>query len=358
MRYLCSGNAPAPPPAAAMAGVVRGADSLVDASAARLRRHRRAARPSPTTVVPADQVAPLREGIGIFLRASSLTLVDMRQAEAEFARARAYAATLPEPSRTLMTHVNDRAVDKLGPLLLPVVDRLAAIGTGPATCRRSASTRRARRSSCCTAAKTTSSLRSRRSYLAASPARPRTGARAAQRSHHARRGRSLGRRGRRVGTDALLARPDAILEGTRGRGRPQRLDTSGSRLGIHCTCHLVPLPAAPSRRPPHADLRARDGRRPRPARPPAPAACAVPPRRARRGQRRHPRPRSACRPRPTNGRAPCACRSCCRRRASRHDAPPSRSSPKAGSRSTASSWTRSEPRPCPRSTTCASTTGG
>ena len=48
----------------------------------------------------------------------------MKLAEAEFARAKAYAATLDEPARTLMTHVNDRAVDKLGPLLYPVVDGL------------------------------------------------------------------------------------------------------------------------------------------------------------------------------------------------------------------------------------------
>ena len=47
-------------------------------------------------VVPADQVAALSKGI-----------------------------TLPEPSRTFMQYVNDRAVDKLGPILLPVADALA-----------------------------------------------------------------------------------------------------------------------------------------------------------------------------------------------------------------------------------------
>jgi dienelactone hydrolase len=124
MRYLSSGRTPEPPPPAAMGDAVTGAATLV-------------MRPPhdygvtvvlltfADTVVPADQVEPLRTGIGIYLRASSLTLVDMGQAEAEFARARAYADALPEPSRTLMTHVNDRAVDKLGPLLLPVVERLA-----------------------------------------------------------------------------------------------------------------------------------------------------------------------------------------------------------------------------------------
>lgn len=125
MRYLCSGSVPEAPAASSIADVVRGGDSLV-------------MRPPhdygvtvvlltfADRVVPADQVAALRAGISIFLRASSLTLVDMTQAEAEFARARAYAATLPEPSRTLMTHVNERAVDQLGPLLLPVVEQLAS----------------------------------------------------------------------------------------------------------------------------------------------------------------------------------------------------------------------------------------
>ncbi len=125
MRYLCSGSVPPPPPASSIAGVVRGADRLV------LRPpHDYGVTVVLLTfadrVVPADQVTALREGIGIYLRASSLTLVDMKQAEAEFAHARAYAAALPEPSRTLMTHVNERAVDKLGPLLLPVVEQLAS----------------------------------------------------------------------------------------------------------------------------------------------------------------------------------------------------------------------------------------
>ena len=35
-----------------------------------------------------------------------------------------YQETLPEPSRTYMQYVNDRAVDKLGPILLPVADAL------------------------------------------------------------------------------------------------------------------------------------------------------------------------------------------------------------------------------------------
>ena len=75
-------------------------------------------------IVPGDQVAALREGIYTFLYASQLTLVNMDQANATFARARTLAAALQEPSRTYMNYVNDRAVDKLGPVLVPYLDRL------------------------------------------------------------------------------------------------------------------------------------------------------------------------------------------------------------------------------------------
>ena len=77
-------------------------------------------------VVPSDQVAALREGIQTFLLASQLTLVSMDQANAMFAKAREMAQALPEPSRTFMTYVNDRAVDKLGPALVPFLDQLGA----------------------------------------------------------------------------------------------------------------------------------------------------------------------------------------------------------------------------------------
>jgi hypothetical protein len=75
-------------------------------------------------VVPPDQVEPLSRGIDGFLLASSLDMYDKPAATREFARMREYADTLPEPAHTLMTYVNDRAVDKLGPVLLPVVDAL------------------------------------------------------------------------------------------------------------------------------------------------------------------------------------------------------------------------------------------
>jgi len=70
-------------------------------------------------VVPADQVAPLREGIRTFLLASQLTLVDMTQANATFARAREMVKALPEPSATYLQYVNERNVNALGPILVP-----------------------------------------------------------------------------------------------------------------------------------------------------------------------------------------------------------------------------------------------
>ncbi|HKE82706.1 MAG TPA: hypothetical protein VKB50_03090 [Vicinamibacterales bacterium] len=75
-------------------------------------------------VVPPDQVARLRDGIRTFLLASQLTLVNMDQANATFAKARAMAKEMPEPARTFMNYVNDRAVNKLGPALVPYLDQL------------------------------------------------------------------------------------------------------------------------------------------------------------------------------------------------------------------------------------------
>jgi dienelactone hydrolase len=80
-------------------------------------------------VVPADQVEPLREGIRIFLNASHVDMVDKTKGAAEFARARTYAESLPQPARMFMTWVNDRNVTHLGPALLPHV---SAMGGDPA----------------------------------------------------------------------------------------------------------------------------------------------------------------------------------------------------------------------------------
>lgn len=70
-------------------------------------------------VVPPGQVAPLREGIGTFLLASQLTLVNMDQANATFQKARDMVKLLPEPSATYLTYVNDRNVQALGLVLVP-----------------------------------------------------------------------------------------------------------------------------------------------------------------------------------------------------------------------------------------------
>jgi dienelactone hydrolase len=80
-------------------------------------------------VVPADQVQLLRNAILTFLEASRLDMVDKSRSQAEFTRARELATALPEPSRTLMGHVNDRDVSRLGPILLPHV---SAMGGNPA----------------------------------------------------------------------------------------------------------------------------------------------------------------------------------------------------------------------------------
>lgn len=77
-------------------------------------------------VVPAEQVVELRDGIRTFLLASQLTLVSMDDANATFAKAREMAKAMPEPARTFMGYVNDRAVDKLGPALVPFLNQLGA----------------------------------------------------------------------------------------------------------------------------------------------------------------------------------------------------------------------------------------
>jgi hypothetical protein len=75
-------------------------------------------------VVPPEQVAPLSKGIDGFLLASSLAVTDPPKAIPVFEEMKKYQETLAEPSRTYMQYVNDRAVDKLGPILSPVADAL------------------------------------------------------------------------------------------------------------------------------------------------------------------------------------------------------------------------------------------
>ncbi len=75
-------------------------------------------------LVPPDQVAALSKGIDGFLLASSLAVTNPPKATPVFEEMKKYQETLPEPSRTYMQYVNDRAVDKLGPILLPIADSL------------------------------------------------------------------------------------------------------------------------------------------------------------------------------------------------------------------------------------------
>ncbi len=124
MRYICSGNAPPMPPLGEAAQYVQGAEHVTIRPPHDYAVAVAVLDFADRGVVPPEQVEPLRKGVMTFLLASSLTLVDQSKAEIEFQRARDYALALPEPSRTYMTYVNDRAVDKLGPVLLPVLDRL------------------------------------------------------------------------------------------------------------------------------------------------------------------------------------------------------------------------------------------
>jgi dienelactone hydrolase len=77
-------------------------------------------------VVPSEQVAPLREGISIFLLGSQQTVLTPDDATKTFARARAFEQTLPEPSRTYLHYVNERDTRKLGAILAPYLDQLGA----------------------------------------------------------------------------------------------------------------------------------------------------------------------------------------------------------------------------------------
>ena len=121
------------------------------ASAARLRRHRRAAdlRRSRGSGRPGAAAARRHRASTCGPRRSRWST--RRWPTAEFARARDYAATLAEPARTLMTHVNDRAVDKLGPLLFPIVDGLDSHPSNAVAVAGARGRRRRRRCSCCTA---------------------------------------------------------------------------------------------------------------------------------------------------------------------------------------------------------------
>jgi len=81
------------------------------------------------SIVPADQVEPLRRSVLVFLEASHLALYDARGAQREFERARSLETALPEPAATYLHLVNTRNVEALGARLLPFV---RALGDDPA----------------------------------------------------------------------------------------------------------------------------------------------------------------------------------------------------------------------------------
>lgn len=98
LQYFCRGDARVPPHDYGLAVVLLNiADRLV----------------------PATQVAPLRDAVRRFLWASYLDREDKSQAQREFAALREVARTLPEPAATLLTFVNNRNVIGLGPRLFP-----------------------------------------------------------------------------------------------------------------------------------------------------------------------------------------------------------------------------------------------
>ena len=77
-------------------------------------------------VVPPEQVPALRDALATYLNASQLTVSSREAADTMFAKARAMTQALPEPSRTYMQYVNDRAVAELGAVLVPHLDQLGA----------------------------------------------------------------------------------------------------------------------------------------------------------------------------------------------------------------------------------------
>jgi dienelactone hydrolase len=72
-------------------------------------------------LVPTAQVPALQAAITDYLRASSIDRLDPSAAQAIFAKARALGEAMSEPSRTLMSYVSARQVDKLGEALRPLL---------------------------------------------------------------------------------------------------------------------------------------------------------------------------------------------------------------------------------------------
>jgi dienelactone hydrolase len=80
-------------------------------------------------LVPADQVEPLDHAIRMFLDASILDVPEPARATLLFAEAKALGDALPEPARSIMADASARDMARLGPRLLPLLER---IGGDPA----------------------------------------------------------------------------------------------------------------------------------------------------------------------------------------------------------------------------------
>lgn len=73
-------------------------------------------------LVPASQLEPLRDAVRRFLQASTRDRIDKARADEEFAALRKLAATMPDPSATLLRYLNDRDTVHLGARLLAYIE--------------------------------------------------------------------------------------------------------------------------------------------------------------------------------------------------------------------------------------------
>jgi len=122
LRYLCTGNP----------GVLPKRDETLVAQAGLIRI------PPPHDygsvvallsladhLVPAEQVAPLRAAVTVFLEASSVDRLDHGASQALFASSRELGNAMPEPGKGLVGLVNDRKVAALGQAIAPLLDTVS-----------------------------------------------------------------------------------------------------------------------------------------------------------------------------------------------------------------------------------------
>jgi hypothetical protein len=145
LRYLCTGIEPMPKGRIRLkpdATTAPTAERAPDQSGVRLQPDQPFVRPPhdygvavillamADRLVPAAQVAPLREAIRRYLQASALdSNVDKDKAAREFDALTQLAKTMREPSATLLRYINERDVVHLGARLLPLI---GSYGSDPA----------------------------------------------------------------------------------------------------------------------------------------------------------------------------------------------------------------------------------